>query len=398
MYTNEKEIVGRDVSPSNRIVWVPAEGYLPMKQIKEGNRLGGAIALFIGFVWVSFFINKMMEALERTILPPELLMIILVTLPGFFVLLYGISQYIYYEETAIDHDSISWKRRGLSGSREWLEPISNYRGVLKQHSYWTRDDTTRHGSRMIYSIRLIHDDPAKEIVLYEATSGMLMPPPDWVAKWKQYAGLLRLPVVEKTESGLSSSDVSDLEAPLIDKIRDGKLKIPAIDPLGVKLGLMAMLTRDDGAWVINLYPVWNAWKSIAGVIVIIIALLIAYSLGLIDPRLFRYFLWLIPVCLLAIGMSIRKHIVCPEQLALDKTSIYYRFWNKQKGWITDQMPLHSICNISVKSNPGHFRTAGDVVIEGKNMCIRFGWWLPGKTKLRIETLLISLIASDVIGS
>ena len=97
-------------------------------------------------------------------------------------------------------------------------------------------------------------------------------------------------------------------------------------------------------------------------------------------------------------MSIRKHVAHPEQLALDKKGIYYRYWNKQKGWVTDNMPLHSICNISVKSNPMHFRSAGDIVIEEKNKSIRFGWWLPKRTKLRIEKLLISLIASDVVKS
>jgi hypothetical protein len=122
------------------------------------------------------------------------------------------------------------------------------------------------------------------------------------------------------------------------------------------------------------------------------------GIGLINPQLFRYFLWFVPVCIFAIGMSIRRHVAHPEQLALDKKSIYYRYWNKEKGWVTDDMPLNSTCNISVKSNPMHFRSAGDIVIEGKNQSFRFGWWLPKKTKLRIEILLFSLIANDVIDS
>ena len=121
---------------------------------------------------------------------------------------------------------------------------------------------------------------------------------------------------------------------------------------------------------------WNAWESIAGLIILIVALLGTYAFGLINPQIFIYFLLFVPVCMIAIGLSVRKHVSHPEQVALDKKCIYYRYWNKQKGWVTDDMPLHSICNLSVKSNPMHFRSAGDIVIEEKKRSIRFGWYVP----------------------
>ena len=216
-----------------------------MKHSISGNRLAGALALLIAPVWISFFIDDIFRALEPTFLLLELLMMVLATLPGIFVLIYGISQYIYYEETIIDQDSILWKRRGFSGNRQWWEAISNYRGVLKDHQYWHQSDASRRPSHMIYFIRLIHADPGKEIVLYRAESSLLVPPSDWLDKWKQYAELLQLPALEKTESGLSSSDVSDLNEPLINKIRDGKLKVIHINPLKAKLGRMAKIERDD---------------------------------------------------------------------------------------------------------------------------------------------------------
>jgi len=225
---------------------------------------------------------------------------------------------------------------------------------------------------------------------------MLVPPTDWAEKWKQYAARLQLPVLEKTEKGISSSDVNDLETPLVDKIREGKLKVATIDPNNVALGLMAKLTRDDGMWLITCYSVWNAWKSIAGVIILTVGLTGAYSFELIDPQIFRYFLWFIPVCVLAVSLSIRKQLAHPDQLAIDKMKFYYRYFRRQAGWVVDDMPWHSITNISVKSNPRHFRSAADIVIDAKNKSIQFGWWLPNKTKLRIESLLLSLIANDLI--
>ena len=393
-----KKIVGREVSPKNKISWVPAEVSFPMRYSIVGSRLAGAFALLIGAVWISFFIDDIFRALSPTLILPELGMMALLILPGIFVLIYGMSQYVYREETIVDRKSILWRRRGLSGNREWQELISNYQGVLKEHQYWdgNHEGASHRSSHIEYFIRLTHPDPGKEIVLYRAESGMLVPPTDWVEKWKRYAELLQLPVLEKTERGISSSDASDLETPLVNKIREGKLKIATIDPDNVALGLMAKLTRDGGLWLITCYPVWNAWKSMAGVIILTFALIGANSFELINPQIFRYFLWFIPVCVLAIGLSIRKQLAHPEQLAIDKKNIYYRYFRRQAGWVTDDIPLHSVYNISVKSNPMHFRSAADIVIEAKNKSIRFGWWLPKKTKLRIESLLLSLIANDLI--
>ena len=364
----------------------------------SGSRLAGAFALSMGTIWIYFFIDDLFKALRPTLVLPEFLMMALIILPGVFVLIYGISQYVYLEETIIDRKSVLWRRRGLSGSREWRELLSNYQGVLKEHRYWDEgsESISRRSSHMVYFIRLAHPDPGKEIVLYRAESSMLVPPTDWAEKWKRFAERLQLPVLEKTEKGISSSDVKDLETPLVDKIREGQRNIETIDPDNVALGLMAKLMRDDNMWLVTCYPVWNAWKSIAGVIILIVALTGAYFFELINPQIFRYFLWFIPVCVLAVSLSIRKQLAHPEQLAMDKKKFYYRYFKRQAGWVVDDIPLRAITNISVKSNPGHFRSAADIVIEAKNKSIRFGWWLPKKTKLRIESLLLSLIANDLI--
>jgi len=369
-----------------------------MRHSIAGNRLAGAFALSMGAIWIYFFIDDLFKALRPALILPEFLMMTLIILPGVFVLIYGISQYVYREETIIDRKHVLRRRRGLSGNREWRESVSNYQGVLKEHRYWQEghDSTSRRSSHMAYFIRLTHPDPGKEIVLYRAESSMLVPPTDWAEKGKEYAERFQLPVLEKTEKGIRSSDVNDLETPLVDKIREGKRKIATIDPDNVALGLMAKLTRDDGMWLVTCYPVWNAWKSIAGVILLTLALTGAYALELIHPQIFKYFLWVIPVCVLAVGLSIRKQLAHPEQIAMDKKKFFYRYFNRQAGWVVDDMSLRSVTNISVKSNPRHFRSAADIVIEAKNKNIRFGWWLPDKTKLRIESLLLSLIANDLI--
>lgn len=369
-----------------------------MKHPVSGNRLGGTIALLIGSAWICFFIDNVFDALAPACLPSEFLMWLLIILPGVFVLLYGTSRFVYHEETTINRDVVSWKRRGLFGTREWREAVSNYQGVLKEHVYWGQSTGSRGSSSMNYFLRLAHSDSDREVYLYWAKSTMLVPPPEWLESWKRYAELLQLPVLEKTEDGIRSSDVSDLNEPLIHKIRDGKRQTPAIDPSGAKLGLMAQLERDEDLWIISCFPVWTLWKSVAGTIVLVLVLVGAYALELVDPKILKYALLSVPLCVLAIGLSIRKKVANPEQLALDKRCLYYRHRDKKGEWVTRDIPLRSVYDISVRDDPTHFRSAGDIVVEGENRSIRFGWWLPKKTKLRIKNLLLSLIAREVDGN
>jgi hypothetical protein len=391
-------IVGRESSPSNRISWTPADGSFPMKRTVTGNRLAGTLALLIGFAWVYFLLDPLFNALDPIFLPAEFLMMLLVVLPGVFVVLYGMSQYVYHEETTIDQSVVSWKRRGLMGAREWREGIANYQGVLKEHLHWGQSEGSRGSSRMNYFIRLTHSDSDKDVLLYWAQSTLHVSPPEWLESWKRYAELLQLPVIEKTEDGMRSSDVSDLNEPLIHKIRDGKRKVSPIDPLGVKLGLMAQLERDEDVWIITCYPVWTLWKSVAGTIVLALVWVGAYAFSLVDPRILKYLLLSLPLCVLAIGLSIRRKVAHPEQLALDKRCIYYRHLDKKGEWVTRDIPLRSVYDISVRDDPTHFRSAGDIVVDGENRSIRFGWWLPKKTKLHIKNLLLSLIARGVPGN
>ena len=71
-----KKIVGREVSPKNKISWVPAEVSFPMRYSIVGSRLAGAFALVMGVVWISLFIDDIFKALRPKLILPELLMLI----------------------------------------------------------------------------------------------------------------------------------------------------------------------------------------------------------------------------------------------------------------------------------------------------------------------------------
>jgi hypothetical protein len=102
----------------------------------------------------------------------------------------------------------------------------------------------------------------------------------------------------------------------------------------------------------------------------------------------------IPIIIVLIGLSFQRKLKHPEQLAVDRGSIWYRYWRKGGGWITRRVPISSIRQILVKRDPTHIRTNPDIVIEGVNEEIRFGWWLPRESKIRVKDLLLSLIAEE----
>jgi hypothetical protein len=105
------------------------------------------------------------------------------------------SKFVYHEETTIDRNHVSWKRKGLIRTRQWREAIPNYRGILKDHFYRRSE---KGASSMSYIISLDHTDYRKVVYLYGANSTMLAPPVEWTEKWKWFAELRRLSVLEKT--------------------------------------------------------------------------------------------------------------------------------------------------------------------------------------------------------
>ncbi len=390
-----QEIVGRKNEGVSKVTWVPDDGTLPMRKGASGKKAAGIVAIVVGLAWIYFCYTGFEKTVSFSHLSPDLFMMVFLSLPGIFILLYGISQLLYFEETTIDRDGVTFKRRGLTGMREWREAISSYRGVLKKHQHVNKSGASARGRYMVYSLVLAHGDPAREVELYLAESSMFQPPPEYDKKWKDYAKLFRLPVLEKTEEGETSRSVGELDEPLVKKIGESKLKVDPIDPLSTKLGLMASVERSGDLWVVTCSPIWTIWKSILGVLILTAALLASNAYGIIHPGLSRYFMLVIPLCVVAIGFSIQKKLNEPEQVAIDEDRVYYRYRDKKKGWVTEDIPLDSVTSISIKTDPSHFRSAPDIVIEGKKRNIRFGWWLPRKTKVRVKKVLLSIISTSM---
>jgi hypothetical protein len=313
-----------------------------------------------------------------------------VAIPGVLCLLYGIGQLVSLHEIFIEPGQVTVKTRSLLGCRHWREPITAYHGVLKESQYYA--ETGRSASRMVYKVKLAHHTWAKEIVLYQASSTVFLIPETWERSWRQYGELFNLPLLEEVAKGVALSQPHDRDIPPVqERIRQGTVQFRRVEPVAANLGRMVRVRREDDAWVFTFQQGWTSWKS-AVVLLVLTAFFAALSFsGLLQQRQLVYFVLPAATAMLLVGLCLRRRLSHPEQIAIDRRALLYRYWQRQGGWRTDVVPISTIRGVSVRPDPSRPQV-DDLVIEMDGREIRLGWWLPHKSKTKTKDLLLSLIA------
>jgi hypothetical protein len=360
-----------------------------MKRETRGSRAGGIAAGLLGLGWVCLIGKAMVSVWREGPVVSDLVYLGFVAIPGVLALVYGIGQLLSLHEILIERGQVTVTTRGLFGKRRWSEPITAYNGVLKESRYYA--ETGRSGSRMVYGVKVAHITWAKEILLYQASSTVFLPPEGWERSWQQYGELFNLPLLEEAAEGVALSQRHDKDIPVRERIRQGTVQFRRLEPMAANLGRMVRVRREDDAWVLTFRRAWALWKS-AVVLLVLTAFLAAFSFsGLLEDQHLVYFVWPIPIAMLLVGLCLRRRLSHPEQLAIDRRTLLYRYWRRQGGWRTDVVPISAIRAVSVRPDPGRPQV-DDLVIEMDGREIRIGWWLPRRSKIRTKDLLLSLIA------
>ena len=399
----KKEITGRSGPTSNQVSWTPLEGHLPMKHVVTGHRLGGAVALAVGVPWLFYAVRFLIEEHQRTGLAWGLLLLSPLALGGLAVTLFGLSQFIYREETVIDAETARCSRHGLTGSKVWQEPLSRYLGVLKDYQYRSGhvpsdSGSTMYDSHMEYMLTLHHDDPSKRVRLYESQNSMLYPPEEWNRLWTHYAKLFRLPVLERSREGVVSSAVDDLTRPLLDKVAEGKVMVPGVNLNEPRLPTGLSLHREDDLWVITLKPL-GYLRRIAFLSAIAVTMLAIGLVFYLFPRSLPPFLIASAFFLVVMAgvvhqtVSMMQKFRHPDQVGVDARSVWYRTWDRHRGWDTRSIPIAAIVNIALHAEPAYYSPDEQVVVEGKRGRLEFGAALTDRARERLRDLLLYLVSS-----
>ncbi len=386
---SSKHPTGRGGPTSNLFRWAAHGERLPMHRRTTGNRVGGALALLAGIPWLvessRFFVGEV----QRSGFDAGLALPLLLVLGGLLVSLFGVSQFIYRESVTIDETSVRWTRVGMTGYRAWREPLSRYRGVLKDALH--RDPT--HGTDYTeYRLTLEHPDPGKTVRLYEARGTLFQPPEDWNRLWVHYAELFGLPVLEADSEGVVATAPEDLDRPLLAKIADGKETPTEFDPARAELPMGLALRREDDLWVASLTPAARLQNGVALIVVAGGLLAAAWFLGLVqDPRLALAFAGVLGLAAVLFGAATGRRYRHPDQVAVDRNDIWYRTWTGKPDWDTRSMPLDELVDIAVRrdmSRPGQpFR----VVVAGRKREFAIGQSLTDAARHRLRALLLALI-------
>ncbi len=394
----KKAITGRSGPTPNLVSWTPLEGRLPMKHVVTGHRLGGAVALAVGSPWLFHAAKFLMEELERTGFAFGQAFLFLLVIGGLLVTLFGLSQFIYREETVIDSETVRRTRRGLSGFKRWQETLPRYRGVLKEYQYWSSQD--RPGmSYMEYTLSLHHDEPSKRVLLYESRNSMTCPPDEWSRLWAHYANLFRLPVLEGGRDGVAASTVEDLTRPILDKIAEGKVHVPKIDLNRPRLPSGLSLNREDDLWVVTLKPVGYVGKT---------AFLLAMAAGAVGVGMVFYiFPRSIPPFLLMLAFAgallagaiyfvvpVTRKFRHPDQVAVDAGTVWYRTWDRGR-WDARSIPVAEIVNITLRAEPAYYSPGEQVVVESKRSTLAFGAALTDRARRQLKDILLFLVSLTV---
>lgn len=397
---NQKPVAGRDESSPNMVDWKPVEGITPMSHVVTGNRLGGAVAMLAGLPWVFHASRYLLEEIERTGFDSGQIFLVLLVFGGLFFTLFGFSQFIYREETLIDSKTVRWSRCGLSGLKKWQEPLSCYRGVIKDYMCVSGQGSSG-TSYTEYTLFLYHDELIKRVRLYESQTTKSYPPDEWNRLWTHYAKLFRLPVLVTDGKDITASSVEDLARPLQDKLNEGKIRVPDIDTDQTKLPAGLTVNREGDQCIITLKPA-KYIRQIPLLLAIAISILglagaLYFFLGTKSPfPVVLIFSIVVLVGVILRIVSIMRKSNHPDKVTVDAKVLKYQTWSSRHGWNTRSIDITGIRNIALKSDPPYPRSWKKVVIEAKDGSIKFGEGLPVKSCQYLKDLLLFYIGSNVI--
>ncbi len=392
------KITGRQGPTPNRIAWKPMEGQLPMELVAQGSRVGGIIGLAVGIPWVYFSVGYLLDMIRLTGFSSGEIFLILLIAAGLFVILAGFSQFIYEEKTVIDRSSVFYRRTGLTGRREWREPLMKYRGILKEYQY-SQTSGDRQADCMSYTLILDHEDATKSVRLYESQNTMMYPPEKWEKLWRMYGELFQLPLLEKTPDGVKSFSVEDLEKPLPERITEGKVYIPEMNIHNPDLPSCLSLHKEDDLWVITLKPA----RQLRDLIALFAMTCVLLVLGIVFQRhtanLFPIVMtWggagvLILSGVLAV-ISLARRFRHPDQLAVDADKVWYRRWDRRGNkWNTVDMPISGILRVELENIPTMQHRGERLIIASEHIRLECGEYLTGQGRRVLRNLFLYLISN-----
>jgi hypothetical protein len=192
----------------------------------KGHRSLGIFLLIFSLFWGGLPTFFFVQSIADGTFEAGMLMILVFTVAGLGLFLFGLNQFFIKGKLRITKDEIEFEKRGLFGRKQWREPMASYEGILSRSEYHSGSKNSP--SYTLYIVELYHPEKKKRIKLYQSRSEM-----GFRAKWEEHCRAMNLPAVEDGEGGLIRRNVEDLDKSVRELRKENKIEVkfdPNEDP------------------------------------------------------------------------------------------------------------------------------------------------------------------------
>jgi hypothetical protein len=356
-------------------------GPLPATVTHTGSLFGGLFIMVFALAWGGLPTAGMISNGLPDLGQPENWLFLLFPALAVGIFLYGLSLLVWRKTITLDDLFVRVEERRLFGTEAWQEQRTAYRGVLS-HS---RRVSTKNSSYILYMIDLAHPDRRRNISLYSSRSDRA-----WRAKWEDYARWLELPALQEGSDGLVARDIEDLDKPVAELLREGKLEVD-YDLLQERAEGLAVDIEGDSVVVTRTGPELAWW----GALIMLAFPLVFVYVGLFledTPPLVGWFFGgiglLFEAALLAAvvwdRISRKRLRIGPREVTVNAVGPN----GETKG---KSMPVGAIEEVRVGHRKGE-NSAVKLLIVGDRERLSFGQRLPRASLDFLEHLVLAKIA------
>ncbi len=236
-------------------------GPLPVTVNHRMSPFFGLSIIAFACLWGGFPFTGLIETWPPPPDDPTTWFMLVFAVVGAVLVLHGLRMILWRRTRTLDRLFVTVEERGLLGTRRWQEPLTAYRGIVK------RSHKVRHMTR--YLVDLLHPNEKRTINLFTSADET-----DLQTKWAAYARWLKRPALEEGPEGLIARKAEELDEPLPEQIRQGKVEIDQ-DLLRQPPEGLTVAVEDDSIIVTRNGPT----ATLPGVLAVSIFPLILIGLG-----------------------------------------------------------------------------------------------------------------------
>ncbi len=189
---------------------------MPCRHELRGSRGLGVFLMIFSLLWGGMPTVMLLMMLQSGEFKPEMLFVLIFTVVGTVLFLFGLQQLTSRTILDFDGSSIRMRRQFLFGAKEWSEQLSAYRGVVARSEHHSGNRNS--ASYTLYIVELVHPDSSRNVKLWQSRRS-----DGFRTRWESYCRELGLPALERDGDAYVSRNVADLDKSVRELAAEGKL-------------------------------------------------------------------------------------------------------------------------------------------------------------------------------